>query len=497
MSQEPSARVLPVGARSQEHPSLLGAQGDPAARPAPRHADVPSEGAAAQEAALMPDGALEESLRPPAHGRSAAGLALESGADTVATERDRLNSMERLMKLGNAIQAAHFGVMRWQQQNLHQFVGQTGGAPDLSLGEHDWVRLVERRVPMGLESGAGTSVEWVARTLGSELSSSGVKASVAGLGVTLGRLATGAAGFVVGLAAGVVFNLLANLVFGPSRAARERLTHEATKRGAELAATVSDRVATQFQAQVAEWVARQEALRAWIRGGAPRGALAVLDTWMERQLATLDPPEANERSLYWDLLERWVLEHAGRPDRAHRDTNDASWQDAAEHLEGEQNRRASPHGVGQHGFEMTEGGLRKPDLYRDQCRREWHNAGLDPEPAVQSLEALMKRINAVARRPGRSVGLICSAPQVCMNVRDWRHTFDAARDDDRWQRFLSEELPTVGQRYPLGGRHRPLACDVGVVFAPDNGSVYITAFEYTIRWRDQGSPAIRTFTRAT
>ncbi len=423
-----------------------------------------------QEPMLAPGGALDPYGPPP-----------ERGAPQATPEllNARIAALNALAPLDHAMNDATTSTRKWQQKNWHEYFSNTGGTPALHLAKGEYGALATQ--VSGMSKSA--TPEWDAFVDVSNKTGGAAFGSGVGLGATrlaadaslraalpglIGFIGSGTGAFIVGIVAGYVWDALVGLLSESSK--EELAADEAVQRAGKYAAQATAAIEGQAATTTAEWRGDYQSLRALIGDSTDLAVVRGLATWAEATAGKIPRQSEDDIALLRQLLERWALQHAGNEEDpgAAEGTNRASWRKVTEGLDDEVKRT----GKTKTGYARDEDNqITKPDLYVDQCRLEWSQYGLDPMPAIATLQKAVATTGHIHQVGGATVK--CRE----LDVQAWKHRYIAAANPKLWEQRVWRERSEPNRLGP-GIDQRRLS--VKVDLEEEDGVIYVAEYHYEL-----------------
>ena len=330
---------------------------DPRRREEPLGALLPAEPAVPGIAALLDlqrtagNQAVQRVLAGPA---ARGGMLLRQGPAPPAVAGAVINPMPAVnaisawrIKAEDVIQAT----ADWETDNWIEFLSRTSSNPRLTMADHELASVASNFIG-NVFSGGGERI----------IAATGQR-TAAGLGALIGTAVGPGAGTVIGFLLGVLVESVSSFIF-------ENVTGKADP--AEKAADAAERVGKLIQRQHALLAAQRSkadaALEELVAAANSRAEHAQSQAEVEELAAwaveaadkTLVPQFGSGYPMATDLLEAWVLEHAGDLDTPHGgDVDSTQWQRAMTSVFGDLDEQ--------------------PVMFAYQTRAEWERAGIQHE----------------------------------------------------------------------------------------------------------------------
>ncbi len=390
----------------------------------------------------------------------------------------RIAALNALVPVDAAISDATTSTRKWQQKNWSEYFANTGGTPALHLAKGEYGALATQVSGMS----KSTTPQWDAFVDVSNKSGGAAFGSLVGAGATkvassslraalpalIGFIGSGTGAFIIGIVAGYVWDALVGLLSESSK--EELAADEAVQRAGKYAAQATAAIEGQAAMTTAEWRADYESLRDMIGDSADLAVVRGLAAWAEAVAGKIPRQTEDDMALLRQLLERWALQHAGNEEDpgAPEGTNRAAWQRVTKELDDD---KAAPRKSTTGYTRDDKAQITKPDLYVDQCRLEWSQYGLDPMPAVASLQKAVATTGHIHQVGGTTVK--CRE----LDVGAWKHQYDAAANPKLWEERVWRER-TEPNRLGPGVDQRRLT--VKVDLEEEDGVIYVTDFHYEL-----------------
>ena len=391
----------------------------------------------------------------------------------------RIAALNALVPVDAAISDATTSTRKWQQNNWNKYFSSTGGTPALHLAKGEYGALATQ--VSGMSKSA--TPEWDAFVDVSNKTGGAALGSVVGAGATklaadaslraalpalIGFIGSGTGAFIVGIVAGYVWDALVGLLSESSK--EEVAADEAVQRAGAYAAQATAAIESQAAMTTADWRGDYQSLRDLIGDSTDVEVVRKLATWAEATATKIPRQSESDMALLRQLLERWALQHAGDEEDpgAAEGTNRASWRKVTKALDDQ----VTASGKTATGYARDrKGQITKRDLYVDQCRLEWSQYGLEPMPAIASLQKAVATTGHLHQVGGATVK--CRE----LDVAAWKHEYSAAANPKLWEERVWRER-TEPNRLGPGVDQRRLT--VKVKLEEEDGVIYVVDYRYEL-----------------
>jgi len=276
-------------------------------------------------------------------------------------------------------------------------------------------------------------------------------------------LRSGLGKLVIGTIVNIIWDAIGSLLEKTNE--REEAQDDAARRVGDAAEAMFRMIEARTRAEVCRLLLEeQEAYAALETIDDPLSLNDLTAAFRKARVPDLDL--GTDLSLYRELMVRWRLQYAATPDKPRREPvgNAQSWYRApARVAEADNKYRTSSTPAHQEALGES---ITKPDLYVDQCQLEWSRYGLDPDPAIASLRAAMKR--PTHGRDG-------------LGVPDWHWVFTRADDNDLLERRIwQQHNGSLVKRLGTDIGDRQLQVRVDLRGGCDGEPVYVKRFRFEI-----------------